>query len=75
MIPNFIKYITISQNDDLTYNAVCIADLSDGINTYEDCELIIPSAVFIEDNIIAFPYYNNDQETLITIVIPEEAWE
>ena len=52
-IPNFIKYITISQNDDLTYNAVCIADLSDGINTYEDCELIIPSAVFIEDNIIA----------------------
>lgn len=74
MIPNFIKYITISQNEDLTYNAICIADLSDGTTTYEDCELIIPKAVFIEGNIIIFPYYNNEEETLITIAIPEEAW-
>ena len=74
MIPNFIKYITISQNDDLTYNAVCIADLSDGTTTYEDCELIIPNVVLIEDNAIAFPYYNNEEETLITIAIPELEW-
>lgn len=70
MIPTYIKYLTVSQNEDLTYNIVCIADMSDGINTYENCELIIPKAVTINNNLLSFPYYNEEGESIITITIP-----
>lgn len=70
MIPISIKYITVSRNEDFTYNVVYIADLLDGDTLYEDCEVILPRVVKLDNNIIVFPYYNEEEEILITITIP-----
>ena len=72
MIPICIKYLTVSQNEDNTYNIVYIVDIIDGDELYEDCEVVIPRAVTINDNLLSFPYYNNEEEIFFVISIPEE---
>ena len=72
MTPAYVKHITVSQNEDGTYNIVYIADLLDGEQLYEDCEIVMPRAAILDDNIVLFPYYSDEGESLITLVIPED---
>ena len=71
MIPYEIKYVEVSQNEDLTYNVVYIADLLDGDTLYKNCEIITPRVAKINGNLLSFPYYDKDGDTMVTIVIPE----
>ena len=71
MIPDYVKYLTVSQNEDSTYNIVYIADMTDGDTIYEDCEIMLPKSVSFNDDIVTFPYYSdNEEEIIVTITIP-----
>lgn len=72
MIPINIKYITVSRNEDFTYNVVYIADLLDEEQVYEDCEIILPRVAKIDGKLLCFPYYDEDENLMITITLPEE---
>ena len=72
MIPYKIKYITVSQNEDSTYNVVYIADLLDGNMLYTNCEIITPRVAEINGNLLSFPFYDKDGDTMLTITISEE---
>lgn len=72
MVPIYIKHITVYENDDFTYNVTAIADFSDGEYIYEDCELVIPEEATWFNNLVIFPYYDENDETIVTIALPEE---
>ena len=72
MIPLYIKHITVYENNDFTYNVTAIADLSDGETIYEDCELVIPREAIWFNNLVMFPYCDEDDKAIVTIALPEE---
>ena len=74
MVPYEIKYLTVSQNEDLTYNVVYIADLLDGDYLYTNCEIITPRVAVIDDGLLSFPFYDKDGDSMITITIPENVY-
>ena len=69
MVPNYVKHLTVSKNEDSTYNIVYITDMIDGDTVYENCEVILPRVVKLNNDMIIFPYYD-EEETLVTITIP-----